>query len=350
VLFVTNHAPPERVEPFRRLAEREQVEYALFGGKLRHGAAGAEAPPFPHRLVRERDVHALAASGRFRAVICGTVGRVALPAAYAGARRAGAPFVLWSALWSHPRTVAGGAGWAPLRRIYRHADAVVTYGPHVSAYARARGARNVHEAPQAVDNEFWARAADADERRAPFTALFCGRVEREKGARVLLEAWDAAGLDAPGAALVLVGDGPDRARAATHRAVQVVGRRSPEEVRNFYAAADVVVIPSIATASFREPWGLVANEAMNQGRPIIATDAVGAAAGGLVRHERNGLVVPAGDADALAGALRRLHDDPELRSRLGAAARADVAPYTFAAWVDGVAAALHSVARSARED
>ena len=57
---------------------------------------------------------------------------------------------------------------------------------------------------------------------------------------------------------------------------------------------------------------------MNQSTPIIASDEVGAVAGGLVRHERNGLVVQAGDATALARALRRLHDDPQLRARLGA--------------------------------
>ena len=49
-----------------------------------------------------------------------------------------------------------------------------------------------------------------------------------------------------------------------------------------------------------EPWGLVVNEAMNQATAIIASDAVGAAAGGLVRDGRNGLIVPAGDAGALA--------------------------------------------------
>ena len=67
---------------------------------------------------------------------------------------------------------------------------------------------------------------------------------------------------------------------------------------------------------------------MNQHLPVIATDAVGAAAGGLVRHERNGLVVRAGDPDALAAALRTLHDDPALRARLGANAARDVAAYT----------------------
>ncbi len=75
----------------------------------------------------------------------------------------------------------------------------------------------------------------------------------------------------------------------------------PVELRNLYAACDVLVLPSIPTRTFREPWGLVVNEAMNRGLAVIASDAVGAAAGGLVRDGRNGLVVPAGDPAALAG-------------------------------------------------
>ena len=96
-----------------------------------------------------------------------------------------------------------------------------------------------------------------------------------------------------------------------------------------------MVVPSIPTRDFLEPWGLVVNEAFHQGVPVIATDAVGAAAGGLVQHERTGLVVPAGDARALAAALRRLHDDPALRARLGANAREAVRAHSHAAWADG---------------
>jgi glycosyltransferase involved in cell wall biosynthesis len=117
----------------------------------------------------------------------------------------------------------------------------------------------------------------------------------------------------------------------------------PEQVRNYLASADVVVMPSLRTRDFREPWGLVANEAMNQSTPIIASDEVGAVAGGLVRHERNGLVVRAGDAAELSSALRRLHDDEVLRARLGANARRDVFPYTFDAWAAGFDAAIGSL-------
>jgi glycosyltransferase involved in cell wall biosynthesis len=341
VLFVTNHAPPFRVGAFAKLHEREDVTFALVGGEVRHGGgAGEQAGAFPVRRVRERDVHALAASGGYRAVVAGLSGRVALPAAYAGARRARVPFVLWATIWAHPRTPAHALSYLPLRHLYRHADAIVTYGPHVSAYVRSKGARQaVVVAPQSVDNGYWNGHSEPI-RRADFQAAFVGRTAREKGLQVLIQAWRISGLPALSAALVLVGGGPIRARAVATGAVYPEGPRTPVEVRNFYAGSDVVVVPSVPTRDFREPWGLVVNEAFNQGVPVIATDAVGAVAGGLVRHERTGLVVPAGDAGALAAALRRMHGEPSLRARLGATAREAVQAYTHDAWAAGVSAAL----------
>jgi glycosyltransferase involved in cell wall biosynthesis len=328
VLLVTNHAPPFRVGAFARLHEREGIVVALVGGAVRHGGgagadAGAEAGlPFPAVRIPQRAVLRLAASGRFRAVIAGLSGRVALPAAYAGAHLAKVPFVLWATIWRHPRSAAHALSYLPLRHLYRHADAIATYGPHVSAYVRAKGARGpVIEAPQSVDDAFWSAAAEP-RRLAPFQALFAGRPAPEKGHDVLVAAWRAAAL--PGAELV------------------VAHEESPETLRNFYAGSDVVVVPSIPTPTFLEPWGLVVNEAFDRGVPVIASTAVGAVAGGLVQHERTGLVVPAGDSAALAGALRRLHGDPALRARLGAAGREAVRAFSHDAWAAGMARALAS--------
>jgi glycosyltransferase involved in cell wall biosynthesis len=319
VLFVTNRVPPDRVGAFGALHARTNIELALFGGRSHHATGGVDDPGVPHRHVSQRAVHAVAASGRYRAVVAGTAGRTALPAAWLGARRASVPFVLWSALWAPLRTPAHLAARPLMAAIYRDAEAVVAYGPHVARYAQRHGARRVTIAPQAVDNAFWSAPVATPDPHA-FTALFVGRDVPEKGLAVLREAWRRAALD--GARLEVLRDA------------------TPEEVRNSYARADVVVIPSIATRHFLEPWGLVANEAMNQRVPIIATDAVGAAAGGLVRDGRNGLVVPAGDADALATALRTLHGDRELRARLGETGARDVGAYTHAAWADAFARAL----------
>ncbi len=300
-----------------------------------------------------------AGSGRYRAIICGLGGRIALPGSYLGARHAQIPFVLWASLWGHPRTPAHALSYLPLRHIYRHADAVVTYGSHVSAYVSERrgSSHNVFEAPQAVSAEEFGKQIPDDLRRharmhagAPadggFLALFVGRLEKEKGVRVLLEAWRRADLG-EGAVLALAGEGPLRTDVANAPAdVQALGFVPRDHLPALYAAADVLVLPSIRTETFLEPWGLVVNEAMHQGTPVITSDAVGAARGGLVQDGRTGLVAAHGDPDALAARLRSIAQNPQLRAALGAAARQEVARFTYPAWVTGMRRALAAAGRT----
>ena len=130
VLFVTNHAPPFRVPAFQALHERENVVFALIGGDVRHGGGGTRRAtlPFPAIFPPERAVARLAASGRYRAVIAGLSGKVALPAAYAGARAGRVPFVLWATIWRHPRTPVARALLPPA-------------APHLPARGRDRHLR-----------------------------------------------------------------------------------------------------------------------------------------------------------------------------------------------------------------
>jgi glycosyltransferase involved in cell wall biosynthesis len=247
-------------------------------------------------------------------------------------------------MWAHPRTPAHALSWLPTRLLYRHADAVVTYGPHVSAYVERarRGRGNVFEAPQAVSAEHFGQQVAPDARyAADFLLLFVGRLEREKGIETLLDAWRRADLG-PTARLVLAGEGPLRPRH-DDPSIRALGHVPRGDLPALYAAADALVLPSIPTATFLEPWGLVVNEAMHQGTPAIATDAVGAVAGGLVRDGRNGLVAPAGDAEALATRIRALAMNPGLRQRLSEQARQDVQAFSEAAWVEGMRAALDAV-------
>jgi glycosyltransferase involved in cell wall biosynthesis len=339
VALVTGVVSDHRVEPFRILAERENVELLSW-----------QEPRDHSQLEAAR----LTASGRYRAVIGGLGGRVALPASYFAARRARVPFVLWASLWEHPRTLAHALSFLPMRHIYMYADAVVTYGPHVTRYVEQfRRAGKVFEAPQAVEPWVFgrpiseAKRADARARMGVsdggFLALFVGRLVPEKGIDTLLEAWrDAVVPD--GSALAFAGEGP---LAPSGPGVHLLGRIERNELPPLYAAADALVLPSIATATFREPWGLVCNEAMHQGTPVIASDAVGAAAGGLVVEGRTGLVFPAGDAAALAARLSALAASPELREQLGDEAHTKVSEYTPERWADGMSRALAAVGASA---
>ena len=300
------HRPRPRL-PGRRLraaarARERRVRAVRWALQRTAEAASQGELPFPHlhvvpRRARERSPPA----ARYRAVVCPTGGRLAPLASWAGARRARIPLILWASLWAHPRSLAHAVSYLPLRRLYRSADAVVTYGPHVSAYVRARGARNVHVAPQSVDNDFWgspagARAAGGSVGRpsAATRFLFVGRAAREKGleraarglARVpLRRAGRRRSCSRASARRPPVWIG-DAGAAQGERGRSAWTRLAPEALRDVYAACDVLVLPSIATRTFREPWGLVVNEAMNRRLPVIASDAVGAAAGGLVQDGR----------------------------------------------------------------
>lgn len=350
VLLVTGHVPPDRVGAMQALHEREGIELAIYDGRLHHATTGVCDPGVPSRRLAQRAVLGLAAAGGHRAVIATSAGRIALPAAYAGARRAGVPFLYWTGIWAPLRTPAHLAAAPLMRRIERRADAVITYGSHVSAYVRAHGARNVHVAPQPVDVAFWSVPGDARAGRALARAgagplaVFAGRDAPGKGLPELLAAWAASGIAARGGTLALAGPAPDA--TAMPSGVQALGALDPGQLRNLYAAGDVLVVPSVPTRAFREPWGLVVNEAMLQGTAVIATDAVGAAAGGLVRDELTGLVVTAGDRDAVALAINRLVDDPVLRERLGAAGREAASAFTYEDCAAGVSAALASVGAS----
>ncbi len=350
VLFITGNVPAYRAGALARLHELEGIEVATFGGPSKHGGpAHGEELPFPHRQVSPAGVWGLATSGAHRGVVCSTGGRLALLGGWAGARRAGLPLILWASLWAHPRSLAHALSYPALLRLYRSADAVVTYGPHVSDYVSARGAKNVHVAPQSVDNDFWrAPAGPAPELNGPAADagtrfLFVGRQAGEKGLSVLKEAWWRAGLPEEEAALLLAGPGP---AGSLDEGIHRLGALSPERLRDIYAACEVLVVPSIRTATFREPWGLVVNEAMNRSLAVIASDAVGAAAGGLVRDGENGLIVPASDGIALATAIRRLAEDPELCARLGLAGAETVRAYSHQAWAEGFSKALGTVGLS----
>ena len=152
--------------------------------------------------------------------------------------------------------------------------------------------------------------------------MFHGRLDPEKGLDVLLEA--AALLREKAFRLVLVGRGHDDYTARLHQ----VARERGISDKVIFAGFVHPVIPYVAAADFgilastvQEGCPLSPQEYMSQGRPVVVTDNGGQRE--YVEHGKNGLLVPPGDAEALAGAMGRLVDDAALRQRLGRQAKAD---------------------------
>ncbi|MDH7568016.1 MAG: glycosyltransferase [Armatimonadota bacterium] len=154
--------------------------------------------------------------------------------------------------------------------------------------------------------------------RNPITIGTVARFDREKGLEFLLDAFASLRPSYPGARLLLVGDGPSRSALAAHIAAlglngAVILPGYVADTRAFLRRMDLFVLPSLD-----ETFGLALAEAMAEGVPVVASDLPGPAS--LCGHEREGLLVPPGDAAAIADACRRLLDDPNLRARLTHAA------------------------------
>jgi rhamnosyl/mannosyltransferase len=227
--------------------------------------------------------------------------------------------------------------WAPhtygrlQRLVYRRADCVI-----VSSRALAessplvREARQVAVVPFGIPLErFEAPQAGFDARVRDLRAggrgprvLFVGRFVYYKGLDVLLDAMASCRGE-----LWLVGDGPLepslRARAAAlglADRVRWFGRVDDADLPPLYRAADIFVLPSVATT---ETFGVVQIEAMASGLPVISTN-LPTGVPWVNQDGATGLVVPPAAADALAAAIRRLEDEPALRRRFArnAAARA----------------------------
>ena len=277
---------------------------------------------------RPRPAHDLAAVLRLRRLLRGWAPDVVhahglRAGAFAALAKAGLPYRLVVTVHNAPpATMPGRAVHAALERLTaRRADAVTWVSGDLAARMRRAGARDggraVVAAPGFAPPEPDQIAAAREElggadRPVVFAA---GRLAEQKGFAVLIDAaarWQ--GRD-PCPRLAIAGEGPlagalaSRARAAGVP-VRFLGRR--DDVPALMAAADVVVVPSLWDG---QP--LVVQEALRSGRPLVASRA-----GGIpgLTGEDGALLVPAGDAGALAEAVLSVLDDPGLAARLRAAA------------------------------
>jgi rhamnosyl/mannosyltransferase len=222
--------------------------------------------------------------------------------------------------------------YAPiLRRVLDGVDRIIVGAPQMIEHSPflAPHAEKCRVVPFAIDLARFVRDAEVHERVARAresiegpVVLFVGRLVYYKGVDVLLEAMrDVA------ATLVIVGRGPlegelrERAVALgiAHRVVWLEPL-DDADLAAWYEHADIFCLPSTART---EAYGLVQLEAHQAATPVVSTD-LPTGVPFVNQHEVTGLVVPPGDATALAEALTRLAEDEPLRRRLGEQARARV--------------------------
>jgi glycosyltransferase involved in cell wall biosynthesis len=343
----------------RRDLDLEVVRGWSFPRPVSTGAAG-EA-----RQVVDSHVPlgALAALCRFRpdVIVSAELGaRTAIAALYAGSTRT--PLVIWS----YPsRASAAGMGAARLawsRAVLARAQAVVGMGAQAREALVSLGvpSARLFDAPNACDRETLEAALARVEPSAmraslraslgcrPRIALVVGRLVPAKGVRPLLAAWRQLSPQRRRHwSLLFVGDGPlarevgDAATSMEPGAVIHVGSVPAADVVNFYAAADLLVFPSLG-----DPWGLVVNEALTCGLPVVCSRLAGCA-DDLVRPGDNGWIFDPCDRGAAVAVLAEALASSRL-ARLGERARETAKRFGPDVMANGLRRAIaHAASRSA---
>jgi glycosyltransferase involved in cell wall biosynthesis len=389
VLAVSSHPIQYGAPVFRLMAQHPQVDFQVAYCSMRGAEAGHD-PEFgatvqwdvplldgyswthiPNRGsgaetflgLRNPGLWSFIRRGKFDAVIShvGYV-RASFWIAYFAARSCGAAFIFGTdASTIEPRD---GRAWKHAFKrlawpaVFRLASQVLTASSAGHDMMRSLGIpeERISMTLDTVDNDWWlAECARAD--RAAVRAswgvnpeekviLFCAKLQPWKRPLDVLRAFAAAAV--PHSTLVFAGDGALRSQLETEAAalgvagrVRFLGFVNQSQLPGVYKASDLMVI-----SSRYEPFGLVVNEAMLCGCPVVASDKVGAVRD-LIVPGQTGFVYPCDDTRALAAVLRQALADPVSLSAIAGAARARITSWSPSASVAAlVEAVTHAVSRS----
>ncbi len=373
LLILTEIIAPYRIPVFNALAQRPEIDLQVVflsetDPTLRQWMVYKNEIKFPYRvlpswrqrlgkynILLNRAVHSTLNEFKPDVIICGGYSYPAAWSAAYWAKRRSVPFLLWTESTAMDRR----GNYFPVEFLKKHflalCAAFIVPGKSSLNYLKQLGVseQQIVTARNAVDSELFSTLAQAVNRDSDALAryplprryfLFVGRLVKEKGIFDLLEAYGRLKPDTRAEiGMVFVGDGTDcrelqkRAAKIQPGEVRFPGFVHREELAKIYALAEALVFPT-----HTDPWGLVVNEAMSCGLPIITTKVAGCTLD-LVQDNWNGFVVAPGDAANLSAAMEKLATDKELRSQMSSRSRERIQSYSPAAWAQGVLDAVDAV-------
>lgn len=285
-------------------------------------------------------------------IICGGYNYFASWEALSWSRRNKVDFILWSE--SNQHDARSGRRWVESLKTHFVAgcDRFVVPGKSSFAYLESLGVaqEKIFTAPNAVDNDWFETQAKIARSRAQELRerlglperfiLYVGRLVPEKGIFDLLEAYGRLEDEVKRAVgLVFAGDGKNRsqlekkAKKIGPGTICFPGFAQREDLAALYGLADLFVLPTHS-----DPWGLVVNEAMACGLPVMVTNVAGCAAD-LVDDGWNGFVVPHGDPDNLCRGVDAILRNDQLRQEMSVRGLERIREYSPKACAAGLAAA-----------
>lgn len=369
IAIIKNMIAPYTVPVLERVAEWSGVDlFVVYETAMEVNRSWAPpAVAFDHHVMRSRsvDLHRMGIDGfahfptkrldalwEFRAdvVVASGAGVWSSPTNLLAMRRAtrdGFAFVPWWGSFARedPGLVRSVAKiW--MRAFVERGDAWLAYGSRAANHLAQLGAdpaRIVISPNVARPPEIEERPPRRGRRGRAARFLFVGQLIERKGIELLLDAFKGM----QGGELWVAGDGPLRGlvqdAAQRDGRIEFLGSLGWVELHRRYADVDVLILPS----SY-EVWGLVVNEAVEHGLPVIATDQV-AAADDLLEDGVTGRVVPARNRDALLAAMREIASwSPQQRDRCAIRSRKIADDWSVERAADGIVTAAEIAVEARR--
>jgi glycosyltransferase involved in cell wall biosynthesis len=374
LVLVTEIIAPYRVPVFNALAARDDIDlHVVFlsetDSSLRQWTVPKNEirfscevlPSFRRRVGRynlllNRRVSTALECADPDAIVCGGYNYVANWQSALWAKRRRIPLLLWIESNAADQRRHRLAVEKLKRKFISMCQGFIVPGTASAVYLRQFGIQEqrIFRAPNAVDNDMFVAGAsrarsDADETRSRLGLperyfLNVGRMVRAKGVFELLSAYAKLNVTLRSSVgLVFVGEGDARSELAEQAAqispgnVQFRGFVQKEQLADYYALADALVF-----STHSDPWGLVVNEAMACGLPVIASEVAGSVEN-LVRDGWNGFVIPSCDVEKLSVAMSRLGISEELRLQMGERGVQQIRAYSPEACAAGIARAVATV-------
>jgi glycosyltransferase involved in cell wall biosynthesis len=242
----------------------------------------------------------------------------------------------------------GRTALAYLRHFHNRTRVTLSPSADLNASLTRDGFQNVRLFSRGVDTQVFSPAQRRDTLRArlgvtsdDLLVIHVSRLAREKNYGLLFRAFEAIRAVQPRARFLVASDGPLRRRLEKKASyAHFTGFLPREELAAHYASADLFLYPSLT-----ETFGNVVPEAMASGLPVVAFKY--AAAGRYIAHNEHGWVAPVDDETSFIEGAVHLASSPELRARLGQAARAVACTISWERVIDGLEQDLLQVIQGA---
>lgn len=231
--------------------------------------------------------------------------------------------IFWVEEWCEPVKTVRKLSMPFLHYMARHCNAVVVSGiaarNHIINYSASL--QKIFLSPNSSYVES-PSSVKLPIKTGEFIILYLGRLVKYKGANYLIRAFSMLEKTHKNVKLIIAGRGDFKhyleSLSQQLRVKNITFTDVPSDIEKsyYYNLCDLFVLPSIWQPAFCEAWGLVLNEAMQFGKAVITTNAVGAAPD-LVENGVNGFIVKNSDPNSLYDAMKRIVENPELAKRMG---------------------------------